>query len=1002
MRRAFAILLILLWTQVPVWALSSTDDPEPPPESGFPSILEYLPAPVEVSRVGSIGEALTHDNGETVELNDKVVTGRFTEGGVTFVYIEDDDRGAGIRVDVADTSPVVLGDRVNVEGTLGVTGGERRLYNTTVEITQHQCAVPGPLAMDNPTVGGKALNEHTPGITGATGPYNKGLLIMTWGRVTSTSDGAFCIDDGSALADGPGTNLGIRVIASGPTLMTNQYVVVTGVSSSFESGGKTYRQIRVRGAADVAVITTGTAVSSPTGLLSSPAQGNWWALVGLPNVPIDPNPESVFLTTKDYMPSDALIENLSWFDSVSDQDWYEYVYYDGYKLVLSPTQQDPGHTERQGYPFGVVYSARGYWVRLSETDGSISYQGVGAPVQSTDRYISLPCHSYTLIGNPFDHSVFYQSVLVSDGKTVLSLMDAWRNNWIYPYGFWWNCANQSQYMVEGDLEWADLETGICMRPWHGFWVCSNKDALALIIVKAQYETMSVTANPPYIAPAGTYEITAKARLRSGYPLENAVIEFTTTAGTLSATTPSSGRTDQNGEVKVTLSNVPAGQSPVVTATSDYACPGPITASCAVPLGDCPTFMHDPQHTGLNPVVDPVVTETFNNGAGPNWAAAVPTSQVSDLYTLPLHDSSPVVSGGTVVVGAWTAADTGDVRAFNATTGNPLWIADANGEMGGVAATACIAGGRVYAGSADGYMYCLDLGDGHQIWRAAAFEPGDSAQIFSSPVTHQGVVYAMNTHGLVYAFDSQSGQRISGWPVLLQACDYRCASSPAIATVGGVDYLLVGTGPFGGMEWGGGLHRVDLSTREVLALQMAAGVESSPSVSADGYAYFGSSTYWPWQNLHKVSISPSFAIVAEAYLDAEVRATPALGYGYAYVGTDTGYRFHQRSADTLMLVSYFEAQGMYNYYFLSSAALTNTGSSVGIAYVGNDDGYLYARRGSEVALPANSGSEYATGGMIRSTPALAYMAEANGSLQRWVYVTTRAEGGKVLAFKTVVL
>ncbi|MCX6374840.1 MAG: hypothetical protein NTU88_02155, partial [Armatimonadetes bacterium] len=156
MKRAFAILLILLCMQVPVWALSPPDDPETPPESGYPKIWTSLPPPVEVTPVLSVGEALTHDNGETVGLDDKVVTGCFTESGITFFYIEDDDRGAGIRVDNATT--VAPGDRVSVTGKLGVIGGERRLYDTTVQSTQHQSAVPGPFAMDNPTVGGAALN----------------------------------------------------------------------------------------------------------------------------------------------------------------------------------------------------------------------------------------------------------------------------------------------------------------------------------------------------------------------------------------------------------------------------------------------------------------------------------------------------------------------------------------------------------------------------------------------------------------------------------------------------------------------------------------------------------------------------------------------------------------------------------------------------------------------------------------------------------------------------
>ncbi|MCX6376204.1 MAG: Ig-like domain-containing protein, partial [Armatimonadetes bacterium] len=477
-------------------------------------------------------------------------------------------------------------------------------------------------------------------------------------------------DDGSALADGPGTNLGIRVIASGFTLPTvNQYVVVTGICSSFESGGVRYRQIRVRGAADV-LATMGTnhleitLVTSPDGLLDiSSAQGNWWAAVGLAGVPINPNPESVFGGAMGYMPSGLLDENLSWFDPTGDQDAYPYpfVYYPDYRLVLVPTEEDPYHLERQKCPFGVVYSARGYWMRMASPGGTISYLGVMEPVQSTDRYISLPCDALTWIGNPFDHSVLYQSVLVTDGKTVLSFMDAWRNNWIYPYGYWWNCGNQSLYMVEGDLQWANLDTGICMRPWHGFWVCSNKDSLALIITggDVKHETMTVTADPPYIAPAGTYEVTAKALLRSGYPLENAVVEFVTSAGALSAP---DGQTDQNGEVKVTLSNVPAGQSPVVTATSAYACPGPIAGSCTIAIDTTPP--------STPVVIDDGDFTTSTTTLHASWSASDPETGIAGYeYAI------GTTQGGTDVV-SWTPVSTGYVTrtGLSLTSGNTYFFA----------------------------------------------------------------------------------------------------------------------------------------------------------------------------------------------------------------------------------------------------------------------------------------------------------------------------------------
>ena len=41
----------------------------------------------------------------------------------------------------------------------------------------------------------------------------------------------------------------------------------------------------------------------------------------------------------------------------------------------------------------------------------------------------------------------------------------------------------------------------------------------------------------------------------------------------------------------------------------------------------------------------------------------------------------------------------------------------------------------------------------------------------------------------------------------------------------------------------------------------------------------------------------------------------------------------------------------------------------------------------------------TGGNVRSSPAITYIPDENGHPDRWVFVTSRGDGGKLLAFKT---
>lgn len=118
---------------------------------------------------------------------------------------------------------------------------------------------PAPLAMNNRTVGGGAVNQYTPGVEGGTGLNNIGLLIRTWGKVTfvDTTNKFFYIDDGTAREDGSG-NPGIRVsydnLASGNVIdppKQGTYAMVTCISSTIMIDGKIQSNLRPRGQSDI-------------------------------------------------------------------------------------------------------------------------------------------------------------------------------------------------------------------------------------------------------------------------------------------------------------------------------------------------------------------------------------------------------------------------------------------------------------------------------------------------------------------------------------------------------------------------------------------------------------------------------------------------------------------------------------------------------------------------------------------------------------------------------
>jgi hypothetical protein len=66
-------------------------------------------------------------------------------------------------------------------------------------------------------------------------------------------------------------------------------------------------------------------------------------------------------------------------------------------------------------------------------------------------------------------------------------------------------------------------------------------------------------------------------------------------------------------------------------------------------------------------------------------------------------------------------------------------------------------------------------------------------------------------------------------------------------------------------------------------------------------------------------------------------------------------------------------------------------------VGNQLGWVYALDAAGVSqITATTASMTKP---IRSTPAIAYIADDQGNLDRWVFISARTGGGRLLAFKT---
>ncbi len=126
----------------------------------------------------------------------------------------------------------------------------------------------------------------------------------------------------------------------------------------------------------------------------------------------------------------------------------------------------------------------------------------------------------------------------------------------------------------------------------------------------------------------------------------------------------------------------------------------------------PMFHHDLSHTG------------YSTSTGPN------TNEVLWSYTAGGHIvSSPAVVGGKLYVGSWDSK----IYCLDASTGDFIW-SFTTGNF--VHSSPAVADGRVYFGSEDRKIYCLNALSGDFTW---SYTTGSI--VISSPAVADGKVYA---------------------------------------------------------------------------------------------------------------------------------------------------------------------------------------------------------------------------------------------------------------------
>lgn len=181
--------------------------------------------------------------------------------------------------------------------------------------------------------------------------------------------------------------------------------------------------------------------------------------------------------------------------------------------------------------------------------------------------------------------------------------------------------------------------------------------------------------------------------------------------------------------------------------------------------------------------------------------------------------------------------------------------------GPVKSSPAISRGKVFVGSADGYVYCLKIEDGTKEW---AFKTG--GEVESSPLVLGGKLLVGSSDAFLYALDTTNGNLV--WKY--ETGD-KILGAPNWTRNAGKDAVLVGSYDFK-------LHSVDvLSGKTNWVYETGNYINGSPAV-ADGQTVFGGCDGL----LHVIGLANGEQI-KEIEAGAYVAASVALAGGHAYFG-----------------------------------------------------------------------------------------------------------------------
>lgn len=307
----------------------------------------------------------------------------------------------------------------------------------------------------------------------------------------------------------------------------------------------------------------------------------------------------------------------------------------------------------------------------------------------------------------------------------------------------------------------------------------------------------------------------------------------------------------------------------------------VLASTNASNDDWPMFHHDPAHTGAT------------NSSAPTNKHAVVWSLGPKDQNLP---GSPAVVDGVVYVSGTS------LYAFNASTGETMWVASNEGYSSPV-----IVNGIAYTGALNGGAF--NASTGAEIWKTAVKGYGGVTKVLA---VADGYFYSVNEEGFLVGRNASTG-------ALLWTSDGSAFSSPAVAN--GCLYF----GTLGSVK---ALNAYNGS--KLWEYYPASSVSSSPTVSL-GYVYVGSEDH----NLYCLNASTG-ENVWNYTTEGVVYSSPTIANGLVYVGSDDGNLYAFNTSTGYKIWNYTTYSVVNGYGVKSSPAIAD-----GVVYVGSDDGNLYA-------------------------------------------------------------